>query len=327
MPSDPTQCYPSLVGDIGGTNARFALVNAAGDEPSNIAVLRCAEYPDLYSALRAYLQQFPPFTVHNACIGIANPVQGDTVRMTNFDWMFSIEELRLAAGFERLLVVNDFKALATALPALTSDEYRQIGGGHALPGAPMALLGAGTGLGVSGVVPNGDVYVSLEGEGGHVTLPTVGAEEAEVALLLEKIYPHVSAERVLSGPGIELLYRTLAEIRGLRIQPLRAASITAAALNGRDFLARDTLDMFCGMLGSAAANLAITLGARGGVFIGGGIVPKLGAYFADSPFRSRFEHKGRFSDYMAQIPSYVIDAPYAALNGAAILMDRALALT
>lgn len=324
MPSDPIQCYPCLVGDIGGTNARFALINAAGDKPANIMVLACSAYPDLHSALRAYLQQFPSVTVRNACIGIANPVQGDLVRMTNFDWMFSIEELRVSTGFDRLLVVNDFKALATALPVLTPDEYRKIGSGHALPGAPIALIGAGTGLGVSGLIPVGDAYVSLDGEGGHSTLPTVGVEEAEVALQLEKIYTHVSAERVLSGPGIEQLYRTLAEIRGLKVQPLSAASITTAVLNGSDLLALNTLDMFCGMLGSVAANLAITLGARGGVFIGGGIVPKLGNYFADSPFRSRFESKGRFSNYMAQIPSYVIDAPYAALHGAAILLERAL---
>lgn len=319
------QCYPSLVGDIGGTNARFALINAAGDKPANIIVLPCAAYPDLHSAMRTYLRQFPALTVRNACIGIANPVQGDLVRMTNCDWMFSIEELRRAAGFDRLLVVNDFKALATSLPALMPDEYRQIGGGHALPDAPIALLGAGTGLGVSGLVPNGDAYLSLEGEGGHSTLSTIGAEEAEVALRLEKEYTHASAERVLSGPGIEMLYRTLAAIRGLTIQPLSAASITAAGLAGSDPLARATLDMFCAILGSTAANLAITLGARGGVFIGGGIVPKLGDYFAGSPFRSRFENKGRFSSYMAQIPTYVIDAPYAALQGAAILLQRALA--
>lgn len=324
MSSDPVQAYPRLVGDIGGTNARFALIKAAGGKPEHIQVLACADYPDLYSAMLAYLRQFPELAVRNACIGIANPVQGDQVRMTNCDWAFSIEELRVAAGFDRLLVVNDFKALAISLPALTPDEYRQIGGGQALPGTPIALLGAGTGLGVSGLVPSGDAYISLEGEGGHSTLSTVGVEEAEVALQLEKVYGHASAERVLSGPGIEMLYRTLAELRGLMVQPLSAADITTAALDGSDRLARDTLDMFCGMLGNAAANLAITLGARGGVFIGGGIVPKLGNYFAGSPFRSRFESKGRFSGYMAQIPSYVIDAPYAALNGAAILLEQTL---
>ena len=318
------QCYPCLVGDIGGTNARFALIHAAGEKPANIMVLPCAAYPDLYSALRDYLQQFPSLAVRNACIGIANPVQGDLVRMTNFDWKFSIEELRISAGFDRLLVVNDFKALATALPILESDAYRKIGGGQALPGAAIALIGAGTGLGMSGLIPSGDAYASLDGEGGHGTLPTVGSEEAEVVLQLEKIFPHVSAERVLSGPGIEQLYRTLAQTRGLTVQPLSAAGITAAALNDGDALARNTLDMFCGMLGSVAANLAITLGARGGIFIGGGIVPKLGNYFADSPFRRRFENKGRFSSYMAQIPSYVIDAPYAALHGASVLLERTL---
>jgi glucokinase len=316
--------YPFLVGDIGGTNARFGLVQAQGERPSLIREMKCADFSNIHWALRAYLQQFPTIAVRNACIGIANPVRGDQVRMTNFDWAFSVEEVRAAFGFERLLVVNDFKALATAVPALREEEYRKIGGGHAVKGAPIALIGAGTGLGMAGLVPSGYGYISLEGEGGHATLPAMGGDEMEVVSRLQKVYCHVSAERVLSGPGIEQLYQTIAQIDGTTVPPRTAADITKAALQGEDPLARRTLDMFCGILGGVAANLAVTLGALGGVFIAGGIVPKLGGYFVHSPFRKRFETKGRFSSYMADIPTYVIEAPYAALHGASMLLNSAL---
>ncbi|MBI3731532.1 MAG: glucokinase [Burkholderiales bacterium] len=318
------QYYPSLVGDVGGTNVRFALIKSAEGKPEDIMVLSCADYPSLQAALQKYLQFFPNVIVRNACIGIANPVLGDIVRMTNFNWEFSIEELRIATKLDQLLVVNDFRALATAVPSLQPGEYRQIGSGCTQVNAPIALIGPGTGLGVASLFPCGEEYVCIEGEGGHSTLPSVGFEEAEVVLYIQREYAHVSAERVLSGPGIETLYRALAATRGLAATPLDAASISEAALNGSDRLAKDTLDMFCGMLGCVAGNLAITLGARGGVFIGGGIVPKLGNYFNESSFRKRFESKGRFSSYMSNIPSYVIDAPYSALTGASILLKRAL---
>ncbi|HEU5435819.1 MAG TPA: glucokinase [Telluria sp.] len=319
---------PRLLADIGGTNARFALETAAGRIEA-IEVLPCANYASLELALRAYLA-LPRVASHvgtplrHAAIAIANPVVGDMVRMTNHHWEFSIAALQRACGFDTLIVVNDFSALAYALPRL-GEQKRQVGGGAAQPGTPLGLLGAGTGLGVSGLIPCGDSWTALRSEGGHVTFSPANTLEIAVLQFAWKRFEHVSAERLLSGTGIELIYSALADHLGEADQQLTAPVIVERALGGQCALCDQVVDVFCGMLGTVAGNLAITLGAQGGIYIGGGIVPRLGERFAASPFRRRFEQKGRFVNYLAQVPTWVITAEYPAFLGVSALLAEKLA--
>jgi glucokinase len=323
---------PRLLADIGGTNARFALETRPGTIEA-IEVLPCAAYATLADALRAYLA-LPSVAaagvVRHAAIAIANPIVGDFVRMTNHHWEFSIEALRRECGFDELAVVNDFYALAMALPHLANAEKRQVGGGAPVAGTPIGLLGAGTGLGVSGLIPAENLpagakpgWTALRSEGGHVTFSP--ANETEVAILqfAWREFEHVSAERFLSGAGLELIHRALAHHRGVASEALDAPEITRRGLAGGCALCDEVIEIFCGMLGTIAGNLAVTLGAQGGIYIGGGIVPRLGERFAASCFRARFEQKGRFVGYLARVPTYVITAEYPAFVGvSAILADR-----
>jgi glucokinase len=332
--SPPLQYVPvhrdgaRLLADIGGTNARFALESAPG-RIEQIEVLACDAYPTLGEAVRAYLAMpgvaaLAGGAIRHAAIAIANPVGGDMVRMTNHHWEFSIAALRQACGFDTLVVVNDFSALARALPHLAPEHKHQVGGGAPLAGSPLGLLGAGTGLGVSGLVPAGLGYAALQSEGGHVTFSP--ANETEVAILQYAWgeYPHVSAERLLSGAGVELIYRALAQHRGRAADPLPAPEISRRALAGECALCDEVVEIFCGMLGTVAGNLAVTLGALGGIYIGGGIVPRLGQRFDASVFRRRFEDKGRFAGYLAQVPTYVITAPYPAFLGVSAILGEQL---
>jgi glucokinase len=314
---------PRLIADIGGSYARFALETAQG-RFEHIASLRCADHADFHAAVSAYLATLPTVQIEHAGVAIANPVEGDQVRMTNYHWQFSIEEMRQRLGLATLVVVNDFTALAMALPRLSSGDVRQIGGGTAHKPNVIGLLGPGTGLGVSGLIPAGDGWVALGAEGGHASFAP--RDEREIALLrfAWKQFEHVSFERLLSGPGLELMYRAMADYAGVPAHALLAPDITQRALDGTDPVCTDTLALFCALLGTAAANLAVTLGALGGIYIGGGIVPRLGDFFAASPFRARFEDKGRFSAYVAAIPTYVITAEHATFIGASAILDTQL---
>ena len=262
--------------------------------------------------------------VTHAGFAIANPVDGDRVAMTNHDWTFSIEETRRALGFETLLVVNDFTALAMALPALADEELRQLGGGVARRDSAIGLLGPGTGLGVSGLIPAGDRWIALRSEGGHVSFAPADAREDSVLAYARETWEHVSFERVASGPGLEVIYRALARIEPQRPAPGGdSAEIARLALAG-DGLALETVECFCGILGGFAGDVALTLGAMGGVFIGGGVIAHLGELFTSSPFRRRFEAKGRFSSYLRGIPTFVITAAYPAFVGVGRILDDQL---
>lgn len=313
-----------LLADIGGTNARFAFQSAPGEPLSEVRALPVARYPGVQEALRDYLGGLGPRRVRAAAIAIANPVTGDAVRMTNHDWAFSQRALQAEMGWERLRVLNDFTALALALPVLPASDLRQLGGGEAVPRAARALLGPGTGLGVSGLLPCGaDGWVPLEGEGGHVTLPAATPRERLLMDALAARHGRASAERVCSGPGLLDSFRVLCEADGVSVRGVeRAADVTEAALQHGQPQALEALNLFCALLGSVAGNLALTLGARGGVYLGGGIVPRLGAWFDTSPFRARFEDKGRFNGYLRAIPVWVITARESpALLGAARGLD------
>lgn len=320
MPFD----QPRLLADIGGTYARFAIERESGVFEA-AASLRCADHADFHAAVRAYLDGLQPSDrVEHACVAIANPVEGDRVRMTNYHWQFSIEEMRQRLGLETLVVVNDFTALAMALPRLRKHERQQVGGGEGVAHSVIGLLGSGSGLGVSGLIPAGDGWIALGTEGGHTSFSP--RDEREIAILRHawREFSHVSFERLLSGPGLALIHRALAELHGVQTPLRQAPEITQAALDGSDALAVETVEVFCALLGTAAGNLAVTLGAKGGVFVGGGIVPRLGPLFERSAFRRRFEERGRFSDYVAAIPTYVITAEQATFKGASAILEAQL---
>jgi len=316
--------FPRLVGDIGGTNARFAWIGAPGAALGDVATLPCADHASLQAAMQYYLAHLRHSAPRWCAIGIANPVVGDQVRMTNHHWSFSIEQVRQTLALERFLVINDFTALALSLPALDPTELRRVGPGEAVAGAPLGLLGPGTGLGVSGLLPAhlGVRATPVNGEGGHVTLPPTDEREDRVVRQLRRRFGHPSAERALSGPGLVNLYEAMCEIDGVAARTLDAAGITVAGGDGQDAQCRAAVELFFSFLGTIAGNLALSLGARGGMYIGGGIVPRLGDAIDRSTFRERFEAKGRFRAYLQAIPTYVVQARVSpALVGAARALD------
>jgi glucokinase len=311
-----------LLADIGGTNVRFALLPPGATHPEEERSLLCADYPGLEQAARAYLGSLGVTTLREAAMDVATAVTGDLIKLTNSPWAFSIEQTRQQLGLERLLVINDFTALALALPNLGAEAFRGVGRGAPVAGTAIGLIGPGTGLGVSGLVPCGSRWTPLQGEGGHTAFSPMSAREDAVLGVLRARFGHVSTERLVSGPGLVNLYDALCKLEHVPARALTPQQITEAGLAGSDPQCAETLELFCAMLGTAAANLAMTLGARGGVYIGGGIVPKLGTYFDASPFRARFEHKGRFSAYLAGVPTYLIIADYPALVGLAAALSQ-----
>jgi len=321
MSNSLADTYPRLVGDIGGTNARFAMQLSQGTPISEPLSLPCNDFAGPAEAIRQYLALTKLPSPRWAGLAIATAISGDLLAMTNNGWRFSISETREKLGLTHLHMLNDFTALALSLPKLGPDELVQIGSGKAVAGKSIGLVGAGTGLGVSGLIPCANGYSAIEGEGGHLTMPGFNAREAGLIALARKRFAHVSAERLLSGPGLKLLYEVIAESQGIPGENLQADEISKRGVAGSCPICRETIDMFCAMIGTVAADVALVLGARGGVYIGGGIIPKLGDYFATSPFRSRFEKKGRFSSYLASIPTWVIHSPWPGLIGAAASLD------
>jgi glucokinase len=314
---------PRLIADIGGLYARFAIETSYGEFAQQRS-LRCADFPSFEAAMAAYLASLKSAPVAHAALAIANPVDGDQVRMTNYHWQFSIEETRVNLGLDTLVVVNDFTSLAMALPRLGPQDFRQVGPGQAVKNSVIGLLGSGSGLGVSGLIPSGDGWTSLGSEGGHASFAPSDAREAAVLTYMWRQFDHVSFERLLSGPGLEQTYMAIAELNKTQVKALSAPEITRCALEDKDPLCTQTLEVFCNMLGTAASNLALTLGATGGIYIGGSIVPRLGEFFDRSGFRSRFEQKGRFANYVGQIPTFVITAPEATFLGASAILDTQL---
>lgn len=315
---------PRLIADIGGTNARFAWQAGPGAPLLDTQVLQVSDYPRLQDAMRSYLQGIGQAVPAAVAIAIANPITGDQVRMTNAAWSFSQSAVKAEFGLHTLRLLNDFTALALALPDLPANQLRQVGGGSPVPRAAKGLVGAGTGLGVSGLVPVGaQGWVPLAGEGGHVTLPAITARERLVMDGLAQRHGHASAERLVCGQGLLDAFGLLCLADGVSPGSINtSAAVTDAALKAHHPQALEALTMFCAVLGTVAGNLALTLGAQGGVYIGGGIVPRLGAWFDTSPFRERFEAKGRFKSYLAGIPVWVITAAQSpALLGAARSLD------
>jgi len=313
----------SLVADIGGTNARFALIADADATPIEPRNLRCADYPNVVDAARCYLDQVALGEPWQAAMSIASPVTGDKLNMTNHTWSFSVCQTQEDLGLQHLKVINDYTALALALPFLTDAQCLKVGAGEILAGYPKAVLGPGTGLGVSGAVPAGDYWVPLESEGGHVSYGPINAREQQIIEVMREKMNHVSAESLVSGPGLSLIYEVITRLDGDGPQKLSPDKVSELALKEGGTMAAEALAIFCGILGTVAGNLALTLGARGGVYIGGGIILKVLGTFLQSSFRDRFEQHGRLTKYLQQIPTYVINTDYPALTGAIISLDKA----
>ena len=318
--------YPYLLADIGGTKARFAIETAPGKFGA-IHVLACANYGDISAAIKAYLDlptaiEAGSKNIKKAGIAIANPVDDDIVKMTNHHWTFSIEEVKREFNFSVFVVVNDFNALAMALPFLNHTQKYQVGQGETDPDGVIGVLGAGTGLGVSGLVPTEHSWIALDSEGGHASFSPINEREVHILQFGLKIYDHVSMERLLSGSGLKLIYLALAEQSHVAPDNIEAPDILERGLSGHCSICREVLTTFCEILGTAAGNLALTLGTKGGIYIGGGIVPRLGEFFYLSPFRQRFERKGRFTTYLQQIPTFVIVEAFPTFIGMSVILRK-----
>lgn len=314
--------YLQLVADIGGTNARFALHDAATGRLGEVRTLAATDYPDISTAIEAYLAAVGSPRVAEACFAVACPAKSDLIALTNSAWRFSRGDTARRFKLARLLTINDFEALALGVPRIGPDGLHCLRPGTADDGAPKAVIGPGTGLGVSGLIPvsgaGADVrWFALSGEGGHVGFAPQGELEIDLLRFLTRRHNRASAERVLSGQGLENLYEFLAERAGLSGQRLTPADITTRGLVEGDALARAALDLFLSVLGGMAGDLALTLGARGGVYIGGGIVPRILSILPQSTFIARFQDKGRLSAMLTPIPIFVIRDSSAALLGAA----------
>lgn len=309
----------ALVADIGGTHARFALVE--NGEVLHPVVLRCADYQGPAAAAKAFLSANSPAGVpRRAAFAVASAITGDQVEMTNSPWRFSIETTRAALGLERLEVVNDFTAVALSVRHLAPEHRVAVGGGEALAAMPVAVLGPGTGLGVSALIPDGKGgWIALATEGGHATMAAATEREAEILGWLRRRFDHVSAERVLSGQGLVNLYQAIAALSGRQAVFSTPDVITQRGLDGSCAISRETVATFFAMMGTVAGNLALSLGAKGGVFIAGGILPRMADAFQGSGFRARFEEHGRFQPYLAAIPTWLITHPLPAFIGLAAL--------
>ncbi|WP_268799756.1 glucokinase [Pseudomonas huanghezhanensis] len=315
----------AMVGDIGGTNARFAIWE--DDKLHSIRVFPTIDYASPEKALRIYLQdlELQPGDIGALCLAVAGPVVGDDFHFTNSDWKINRPSFCAALKIDTLIMVNDFTAMALGMTRLKDDEYLTICHGKGDPEAAKVVIGPGTGLGVGTLVRNGDKHwMAVPGEGGHVDLPIGTPREAMLWLRLMAEHEHVSAETVLSGAGLLLLYKVSCALDDIEPTLKSPAAITSAALQG-DPVAAAVLEQFCVFLGRVAGNNVLTVGGRGGVFIAGGVVPRFVEFFKNSGFKRALAEKGLMKDYFKGVPVWLVTAEYPGLTGAGVALDQALA--
>ncbi|KQN54995.1 MULTISPECIES: glucokinase [unclassified Erwinia] len=313
----------ALVGDVGGTNARLALCEIETGAISQAKTFSTSDYASLEAVIRTFLDE-QKLEIREACIAIACPITGDRVEMTNHDWSFSTREMQGNLGLHQLEIINDFTAVSMAVPMLSADDLLQFGGGAPVKDKPVAIYGAGTGLGVAHLVHVDQRWVSLPGEGGHVDFAANSEEEDQILEVLRGELGHVSAERILSGGGLVNLYRAIVKSDDRVPEPLKPRDVTERALADSCTDCRRALAMFCVIMGRFGGNLALNLGTFGGVYIAGGIVPRFLEFFKASGFRAAFEDKGRFKAYVADIPVYLITHDQPGLLGAGAHLRQAL---
>ncbi len=313
----------ALVGDVGGTNARLALCDVDTGEIAQAKTYSGLDYPSLEAVIQVYLKEHNA-TVTDGCIAIACPITGDWVAMTNHTWAFSIAGMKENLGFSHLEIINDFTAVSMAIPMLRPEHVMQFGGEAPLAGKPIAVYGAGTGLGVAHLIHADQRWISLPGEGGHVDFAPNSEEEGIILEHLREELGHVSAERVLSGPGLVNLYRAIVKSDDRLPENLQPKDVTERALADSCTDCRRALSLFCVIMGRFGGNLALNLGTFGGVYIAGGIVPRFLEFFKASGFRGGFEDKGRFKAYVQDIPVYLITHTQPGLLGAGAHLRQTL---
>lgn len=315
----------NLVADIGGTNIRLGLFRP-NDEITNIETFQCAEYQSLADVLSLYIVRQGVSTAKiNACLAIACPVENDEISMTNLPWKFSQSELKQSLKLNNLWFINDYTAIAHAIPLLTSNQKVQIGSGLSQGNAPISICGPGTGLGVASLVSANNQWHCLSGEGGHVDFAPVNEDEIKLLTYLLKEKQHrISYEQLLSGKGLEQIYQAIVTSDNLDTTPLSAKEISSKAINNSCDICSRALVQFCNILGSFSGNLALTIGSFGGVYIAGGIVPRFIDFLQTSNFRARFEAKGRLSTFINNIPTFVITEEQPGLLGASAYLQQQL---
>lgn len=317
--------YPYIVADIGGTNARFALITGKTQNNfiiEHIHVLQGREYPTCSAALHTYIEKLGGIKPKSACLAIAGPVVSDTVRMTNLSWEFSCIAMAKEFGFEHFVAMNDFAAVAAACSQLSDDHLVTVKPGVEETAATKAVFGPGTGLGVAGLVNHKGAWLPVPCEGGHVNIAPASEFEADVIKAAIASHGHVSAEMFISGPGLVNLYKAIAAVRGTIAEEVTPADITEKALANSSSIFGETLSTFCSFAGSFAGNLALTYGAKGGIYIAGGILPRFTDFLLASQFSERFANKGVMSHYVETIPAKLIVHPETAFVGAAAWLEQ-----
>jgi glucokinase len=309
----------SLIADIGGTYTRFALAKAGLVQADSVSRIRTSDFPTLADAAKHYLAQ-QPRSVQGACLAVAGPIIEDKFQLTNGAWHDSVDHLRKQLQLDRVQLINDFKAIALAIPQLGASQLLQIGAVDPLRrGASLqckAVIGPGTGFGSALLLETDVGAITIAGEGGHAAL---SADDAQEMALLDWLRQHGHAnecETIISGPGIELLHRALCDISGLPQENPGASDIVQQALQGEKRCQR-TLSQFCAWLGSVARDYALQCGARGGVYIAGGVVPHFAEFLQHSDFRVRFENSKKMQHYLRAVPTYLVTAENPGLIGAA----------
>nr|WP_314568991.1 glucokinase [uncultured Pseudomonas sp.] len=314
----------ALIGDIGGTNARFAIWE--NDALHSVRVFATADYTSPEHAIGVYMAdlKLQKGDIGAACLAVAGPVDGDEFRFTNSHWRLSRKAFCQTLQVGHLLLINDFTAMALGMTRLQPDEYQLVCEGEADPARPAVVIGPGTGLGVGTLIGLRNGWMALPGEGGHVDLPVGSPREAQLRAHIEAQIGHVSAETILSGGGLLRLYQTVCEVDGHKPSCDSPAQVTEAGLAG-DPVARETLEQFCRFLGRVAGNNVLTVGGRGGVYIVGGVIPRFLDIFMQSGFAESFADKGCMSDYFKGIPVWVVTAEFSGLLGAGVALQQAQA--
>jgi len=296
----------NLVGDIGATNARFALVSPGSSEMENIQSLKCSDFENIQSAILFYLSDYPDIEIQAACFATAGTVHLDVFKLANNHWLISKQDVNKALKGVTVEWINDFTAQAFATTTLGDDDVVVINQGVVEPEKLRLVIGPGTGLGVCGLIMSPSGWLPIAGEGGHSDFAPNTSLEFEILTILTKKFGHVAVERILSGPGIMNLYEALCQINGKEMVYQSPSEITAAAVNGNyDPLADETVQMFCKIFGSVAGSMALTVGALGGVYITSDLVKNFLDIFVASDFQESFENKGRLQPVLKDIPVYL----------------------
>ena len=314
--------FPYIVADVGGTNVCFGLVTGKNETTADYEICQLwsqatAAFDSFESCLDAYIATLDCPRPINACIAIAGPIIADHVQMTNLNWGFSIPDLRSRFVIDRLEVLNDFGALAYSTLQVHSSDLCVIHAGTPIADAPRAVIGPGTGLGVAALVPSAGKWRPVTGEGGHMAFAPPNGKAGKILELVQEGMDYVCVESLLSGPGMARLHQALAMVEGKAADPLSAEQITAHAVAGTDPACRETLDLFCHLLGRTAGDISLIYGARGGVYLGGGILPRIEDILLESTFMDGFQSKGPMSDYLANVPVYLMTGNHPTLLGAA----------